>query len=433
VRSQTRQPDFRRLPPLTLLIVFLSSISAFAQQAEISVGLLRYFGNVTTLCVRGKSQITVSSRNPASGAAFSVRGAATFAAEGENIRISAEQLADTTLDCPVEVSSADLLSLNNGDGKWHSYKGVLLLDLNGRRIRVVNKIPIEDYLLGVLPAEMPAGFKEEALKAQAIAARTYAYRGIGKHGSVGFDVCDGTHCQSYLGADGEKQACTRAVQETAGMVLVNDTGFITPLYSADCGGRTRSGGTTYNCLTSVADTPEDSGEEFCANGANHTWTVKVTKTHLVAAISRTVRLPIQQIETVSLSAPGPDGRPENLIVMADGKERKIAGYALQKSLGNGTLKSPWLTAVSLDGEEVVFEGRGHGHGYGLCQIGANGMASAPHNKAFTEILAHYYPGSQLTTIAELPVAARPPTSKIAKTSPAPRRAPELPPLILFEP
>lgn len=107
-------------------------------------------------------------------------------------------------------------------------------------LNVINELNLEDYLLGVVPAEMgPAIYDElEALKAQAVAARTYALRNLGQFETEGYDICPGPACQAYKGFGGEHELSTRAVRETAGLVMTYEGKMIDALYSATCGGET---------------------------------------------------------------------------------------------------------------------------------------------------------------------------------------------------
>ena len=124
-------------------------------------------------------------------------------------------------------------------GKW--YRGELLV-LNNGRLTVINDIPLEQYLLGVVPSEMPSGWSYEALKAQSIAARSYAVANLGKNGSKGYDLKDNTYDQAYGGASAEKQSTNRAVADTKGIVATYNKRVISAYYCASAGGQTKSTG-----------------------------------------------------------------------------------------------------------------------------------------------------------------------------------------------
>jgi stage II sporulation protein D len=121
------------------------------------------------------------------------------------------------------------------------YRGRLLVYLNDRGLlNLVNELPLEDYLRGVVPVEMGPELYDslESLKAQAVAARTYAVRGLGGFGAEGFDICASPRCQAYGGMAAEHPLSDRAVLETAGEIVLHDGDIAETLYSASCGGRT---------------------------------------------------------------------------------------------------------------------------------------------------------------------------------------------------
>lgn len=129
--------------------------------------------------------------------------------------------------------------------RWEGkrYRGRLVVFLNDRgRLNVVNELPVEQYLRGVVPRELgPGAYPElEALKAQAIAARSYTLRNLGEFADEGYDLCGTPRCQVYGGMDDEHPLSDRAVAETAGEVLIYDGQPIDALYSATCGGHTEN-------------------------------------------------------------------------------------------------------------------------------------------------------------------------------------------------
>lgn len=124
-----------------------------------------------------------------------------------------------------------------------TYRGVVEVFANARNtFTVVNELPLEDYLLGVVPNELsPTTFGQlEALKAQAVAARTYIVKNMGQYRAEGFDICDTDTCQVYFGAGTEDPLATQAVNETRGVVATYNGQPINALYSSTCGGRTES-------------------------------------------------------------------------------------------------------------------------------------------------------------------------------------------------
>ena len=128
------------------------------------------------------------------------------------------------------------------------YRTAARLFINTRGLlNVINELNMEDYLRGVVPAEMgPSIYDEvEALKAQAVAARTYAFRNLNQYGAEGYDICPGPACQAYIGFSGEHELSTRAVTETRGLILTFNGQPVETLYTSTCGGETSDVGTMF--------------------------------------------------------------------------------------------------------------------------------------------------------------------------------------------
>ena len=128
--------------------------------------------------------------------------------------------------------------------KW--YRGRFKVINDGLGLTVINDIPLEKYLQGVVPSEMPSSWEHEAHKAQAIAARSYAIANKGKRAKYGYDLKDTPEDQAYGGASAEKTNTNDAVSETAGIVLVCQGKIISAYYSASAGGRTNTGGQVWS-------------------------------------------------------------------------------------------------------------------------------------------------------------------------------------------
>ena len=139
----------------------------------------------------------------------------------------------------------------NAKKAW--YRGDFYITNFGTHLTLVNDVPLEDYLKGVVPAEMPSKWNKEALKAQAIAARSYAVatKNAGKHGSKGFDLVDTTADQAYGGASAEKDSTSQAVDETKGIVLVQNKKVLPTYYHASSGGKTKVWSSGSSFLQSV--------------------------------------------------------------------------------------------------------------------------------------------------------------------------------------
>ena len=124
-------------------------------------------------------------------------------------------------------------------GRW--YRGEFII-LNNNNLTIINDVPLEHYLLGVVPSEMSSKWSYEALKAQSIAARSYAVANLGKNGSKGYDLKDNTYDQAYGGASAETKNTNRAVAETKGIVATYNKKVISAFYCSSAGGQTKESG-----------------------------------------------------------------------------------------------------------------------------------------------------------------------------------------------
>lgn len=229
---------------LTLLLL-LTETQPRPLEPTVRIGLTQ---NAATVTVQSAEPFMVMGRTTRSAAFASVlavdpRATGAVAAADLQIRLTARLDDGTTLVLPSDARvrigpAAALLQIDA-----RAYRGALEIFGNTRRtLTVVNELPLETYLLGVVPNELnPAAFGQlEALKAQAVAARTYIQRNLGQYKNEGYDICATDACQVYFGALTEDPLATQAVTETRGMVATYDGRPINALYSSTCGGRTEN-------------------------------------------------------------------------------------------------------------------------------------------------------------------------------------------------
>ena len=173
--------------------------------------------------------------------------------------------------------------------KWHQYRGMLTVrgETDGS-LQVIDTVPLEQYLYGVIPAEIGSRVPLEAMKAQAVAARTYALKNRGKFAAQGFDLDDTTRSEGYDGVDGETALSNAAVDATRGQVLVYRGQLIDATYSTDSGGVTAcdtSGECPY--LQAVLDAPSKSGPDYACDGKYHTWSKRSRLRHWPGCLPKT--------------------------------------------------------------------------------------------------------------------------------------------------
>jgi len=268
---------------------------------------------------------------------------------------------------------------------------------------ITQRMPLEDYVLHVVASEASIEDQPEALKALAIAARTYALKNLGRHKDQGYDFCSTTHCQRFESA-AARPALIAAVKETSGMVLRDDKHQIIDAYfSASCGG------TTANLKTLWGDNApaylRGIRDDYCNTGPHYRWTDTIDSAQLANALRSDPRTDVgQNIRALSVAHYDQTGRAE-MITIAGDRRKSISGWEFKlivgRALGWNVLKSSRFT-ISRSGSAFVFHGSGFGHGLGLCQEGAHVMAQ----RGFThrQILAKYFPGTNLGSRA-MPVSA----------------------------
>ncbi|HET8725806.1 MAG TPA: SpoIID/LytB domain-containing protein [Anaeromyxobacteraceae bacterium] len=256
-------------------------------------------------------------------------------------------------------------------------------------LSVIDVLPLEEYVAAVVGAEMPPRFPPEALKAQAVAARTFALvrkldaREQGLDFDMGATVLD----QVYPGAGGADPRARAAAEATAGEVLVKDRRPVETYFHSTCGGRTEKGadalGRDQPYLVSV---PCDR----CQASPSWRWTVRIPASELGRAAG--VGEPATRVSVVRTTS---TGRAARVSIEGPGGKVVLDGADLRRRLGYERLPSLAFT-VRLAKGTATFEGRGSGHGAGMCQWGAAGRARA--GDGYAAILSRYYPGTQLARL-----------------------------------
>jgi stage II sporulation protein D len=278
---------------------------------------------------------------------------------------------------------------------------------------VINRLGMEQYLQGVVSAEMGRRnlAEREALRAQAVVSRTYAHRNLRRWAAQGFDVYASVSDQVYGGLSAETPEGLEAVQSTRGRVLTWGGAPIDAFFYSTCGGRTADGPEVFRAanpsyLRSVPDVAED-GTAYCAISPRFRWREEWTGEALLATLRRTLPevagTPASQVtavQDVRVAYRTASGRVGQLLVALPQGEARVEGPrvrgALRSPSGELLRSSAFGLSVTRGGRGVtrlVADGGGAGHGVGFCQWGAVGRSRAGHD--FQRILAAYYPGATI--------------------------------------
>jgi stage II sporulation protein D len=259
---------------------------------------------------------------------------------------------------------------------------------------VTASMPMEEYIAGVLAGETGNFKSDEALKAMAVAARTYAIHFGSRHAVDGVDFCDSTHCQNLRIADATPRL-RQIAAATVGEVLWYDGEPAATYYHADCGGTTEDGHYILGNDEQRVPYLKQHPDTYCVRGGTNQWHSEVTKRDLQRALgAEGVNVP-GQLRSVAVLHRTASGRVEFLTVTGN-QSITVPGLtfrsAIGRSIGWNRLKSNWYE-VRVDGDRIVFQGRGSGHGVGMCQTGAEVMGEE--GSSYREILSFYYPGTKL--------------------------------------
>ncbi len=259
------------------------------------------------------------------------------------------------------------------------YLGNIEIWKGERGLYLINEVPLEDYVRSVVLSEVADGWEMEALKAQAVIVRTYAVRYIQKGSGRLYHLTSSTLHQLYRG-DNSDSRVTYAVSQTAGEILTYEGEPIEAFYHSTCGGRTELPeevfGKAYPYLKSVSSD--------CSLSSYWIWQRRLGRAEIEKALGLT------GLREIRISGYTKTGRAKELTFVTDKGTETVLAKDLRRILGWKRLPSTWFT-VRKSGDTFVFDGKGYGHGVGLCQWGAQQMAKE--GRSYREILSFYYPGT----------------------------------------
>jgi stage II sporulation protein D len=288
-----------------------------------------------------------------------------------------------------------------------AFRGSVVVQRDRTGLTVVNRVPMEEYLAGVVSAEMGKrdSSDREALAAQAVISRTYALRNLGKRRTEGFDLYPTVVDQVYGGVGAETPLGWGAVRETTGRILTYGGVPIDAFFFSTCGGQTADGtevfaGANRPYLRSIRDQDAD-GQAYCRLSPRFQWHEEWTGDQLKDIFQRSLHpAPFREVRSVQVTSRTGSGRVSRIAVVLDQNQIAVEGPAVRTALhplGDTMLRSAAFTLTETRQGQVltglVADGRGAGHGVGFCQWGAVGRSRA--GQSFETILAAYFPGTSL--------------------------------------
>lgn len=337
-----------------------------------------------------------------------------------------------------------------------NYRGYIFFLNKGGQVQPINYVQMDDYLYGVLSKEVGSSFPSEALKAQAVASRSFAYANKNKHKSEGFNVCDTTHCQVYGGMDSEHANLNAAVDSTRGQYAYYNGNIADTTFHSNNGGHMESSKNEWGGDQGYLIQKED---PFSKNTLNSEWTVEFTMDQLESKF-KSSGVNVGTLKSIKIEELTDGNRVKKLRLIGTDKEEVITGSKLRGALGlkstyvtldsktgstvnvpqgkdtiyvqdsSGDVKEALAGFIAIDdrydevkikedyyvrgslenrkiensgkslsggniisGNTIVINGRGYGHGVGMSQHGAVEMGKQGYS--YLEILEHYYPGIEI--------------------------------------
>ena len=271
-----------------------------------------------------------------------------------------------------------------------TYSGTLELHrADSGAVVAINALPLEEYLCGVLGSEVLLSWPSAALQAQAIASRTYALHQMARKARKQAHVNSDTSDQNYRGTEMATNRARTVIGQTRGVVLTWESSLLPAYYSAICGGHTADAlkGLDKPMIPPLAGVKCD----FCKDSRYYQWDAVLRKDEIQRCL-KAAGHPVGRIAGLRLLGRGQDGRGATVQVLHDEGQLMLMAKDFRLAVGPGRLRSTHFSS-KMAATKFTFQGRGWGHGVGLCQWGAKGMADEGYTAEL--ILGHYYPGAEL--------------------------------------
>lgn len=358
-----RRKDRDFLYTLIFSLVF-SSFFVFPSLAlDIPVRVLIYKGK--EFCISGRS-LSIYTRN---NEAPEIKNLSRIIGRLDVLNLVLDVFDDTGNIKRLELNSRTVMEIIGDDISLNGdlYRGGLRIINRNNNILVINILPLEEYLYGVVPSEVPYYWHKEALKAQAVLARTYALKSIMNSVGKDYDLENTENSQVYKGKSGEYSSTTDAVNSTRGEVIYYGNSIANIYFHSTCGGYTESPKNVWNVITP----PYLNGVEcqYCKDSPWIEWERRIKKEEWDKLIE--------------------NGNIE-LEINSSGRLSKLNGIDGTKIRSIFKLPSTFIIGIEVRENEVVIKGRGYGHGVGVCQWGMKKMAEL--GFSYKDIILYYLPG-----------------------------------------
>jgi len=337
-----------------------------------------------------------------------LKNASSVTVDGEGIIATRENGAAVALNPPVLIKPGKNAVIVDGtayrrltfagssavyvNGK--PYRGVAEATPGEKGVLVVNELPLEEYLVGLINCEISSAWPIEAVKAQAVIARTYALNRKQARSTSFYHLESSVIDQVYDGCEIEDSRARRGVSDTAGEVLSYQGAVIQAFYHSNCGGRTEASEHVWG-----QQLPYLGGVDcrYCLTSPSSAWDLRIA----LPELEERLKAAGHRVSGVTDIRPGPRnsrGRLKHVVIVSSRSDLSLTGDQFRKAIGYSVIKSTNFT-VQVENREAVFFGLGNGHGVGLCQWGAKQRALD--GFGYAEILSYYYPGTDLIKFSDI--------------------------------
>ena len=277
--------------------------------------------------------------------------------------------------------------------KGKNQRGYLVISGTGpgagapKLITTVANMPLESYLVGVVNGEIDSAWPMEAVKAQVVAARSYALHSMSSADPI-YDVKTDTSDQVYAGVASEDERAAQAVRSTRGQALYRSGAVVPAFFHSSCGGATSSATDIWG-MPNESLVSADCG--LCTESPRARWELSVPSSEVAAAM-RSLFPSLKKINSFGIHKRTSDGRVLTLFIDTGAGKTLVDAGDLRKAIGYQKLLSTRFS-LAVSGNNVIFRGEGYGHGVGLCQWGARG--GALRGMTYKQILGKYYQGAEV--------------------------------------
>lgn len=341
----------------------------------LQVGLTRYQSPILYVSIKGGGALLLSGKTQEELPSDSVL---VLSVVGSDIEYQGKKFSSLEIE---KQSIMTLIGLSVDGKKYDYFRGEMRFLLIKERLFPINQVSSEEYLYSVVASEIGSKFPIEAIKAQAVAARSYLYYSLTHKKFKEYDLRDTTDSQMYLGYNQENSLVNSGVNETQGEILMYRGEPIEAFFSSDAGPYTANARYVWGKEIDYLSVVDD--RDYQGYSPNEIWHYQMS----LADLSKRVGFKV-----TSIQAEGFDQGRVTFILLKGEKTERLSGQAFRQLIGYTQLKSTYFT-FTMDQNKINFEGKGFGHGVGMSQWGAYGMAKQA--KSYYEILAHYFPKTTL--------------------------------------